>query len=92
MRPDAGGLEREKENGRLLAIVERLDDFTALGGLAGEDEIGAAAFLEFGLEDLEHLDELGEDEDLVAAGVERLEDVEKRGGLAGAKAFLAAGE
>ena len=61
-------------------------------GLAGEHEVGTAPFLQLGLENLEHFDELGEDEDLVAAGVERLKQFEKRGGLARAEALLAPGE
>ena len=63
-----------------------------LRGLAGEHEVGAAALLEFGLENLEHLDELREDEHLVPGGVERLEQLEERRGLARAEALLAAGE
>jgi hypothetical protein len=68
--------------------VEGLHHLAALRRLAGEHEVGPAAFLQLGLENLEHLDELREDEHLVAGGVERLEQLEKRAVLPEPRPFL----
>ena len=53
---------------------------------------GGALGLEFGLEDFQHLNELRENEDLVAGGVKRLQQFEERRGLARAQALLTASE
>ena len=73
----AAGFQGKKEDLRLLRFLEVADDFVAVFRLAGEVAVGPLAVFEFLLDDVEHGDELREDEHLVAFLVELIEQVEE---------------
>ena len=62
----AAGLQREHENGWVFRCLETLDFAFAVLRLAGEVMEGAGVEFEACLDEIEHRDELGEDEHLVA--------------------------
>ena len=64
-------------------VLERVDDFLPILGFAGENVRGDLPLAAFLLEQLEHLHELAEDENLLAFGQQRVEQFEQRFGLAG---------
>ena len=78
----SGGAEAEEEGAGVGVILEGLDDGLAFLGIAGEDMGGDAALDAFGFEEFEHLDELAEDENLLAFGEEGFEQFEEGFGFA----------
>src|SRR4051812_40503645 len=66
IQTSAGSTQAEQEHGWVRILLEGADDFLAVLGLAGKD-VGADLTLgAFSLEQLEHLDELAEDEHLLS--------------------------
>jgi len=66
VKAEAGGFEREEEDGFGFVGLELLDEFGAVFGGAGEHEVLDAVALKAVADQLEHFDELAENEDLVA--------------------------
>src|SRR5439155_27077167 len=83
VQPRAGGAEAEQKDGGIRVALERVDDFLASLGLAGQDMRRDLALTAFFLKQLEHLHKLTEQEDLLTFGQQRLEQLKQSLGLAG---------
>ena len=74
--------ERQEEHARFRVGLEGIDHFHAPLGLAGQDVGLDPPLTAGGLQELQHLHELGEQQDLVAGSQDGLEQFEKGLGLA----------
>ena len=81
VQAEAAGFEGDEEDARAFGGLEFLDEVAAVFSVAGEVKGGPTSFVERGLEEVQELDELGEDEDLLAFVHEGLELFEEGFGL-----------
>jgi hypothetical protein len=79
----ASRTQAEEEDGGVWIFLKGLDDRLPLLRFAREDVGWNLALAAFGLQNLEHLDELAEDEDLLSFSQQWLQQFEQRLGLAG---------
>ena len=81
----ARGAEAEQKHAGIRVVLERVDDFLPVFGLAGEDVRVDLPLVAFLFQQLQHLHKLAEDENLLALGQQRVEQFKQRFGLAGSR-------